>query len=196
MTSAASNRRTFLIVAGLFLLPFLAAYVAYRVLGLVPSGHINYGRLIDPARPLPALNLLDVQGAAVPAAGLRGKWSLVYLGAAQCGDACQTRLLLFRQIRLALGKDLQRAQRVYIAPNLASANALHTQLAPLHPDLRIFADAGAPGARAADFFQGGDADAIYAVDPHGNWFMVYSGDLDPKGVYGDLHKLMQLSTIG
>ncbi|MDB5986715.1 MAG: hypothetical protein JWR16_1768 [Nevskia sp.] len=195
--TAPRNRRTFLILAGLFLLPFIAAWIYFRFLPqLHPTEFTNYGQLIAPARPLPALSLVDTQGQQAPADALQHKWSLVYVGTTECNDDCRKRLVMFRQIRLALGKDLQRAQRVYIAPDVAAAAKLHDELAADHADLRFYADAGAPGTRASDFFQSPDPTAIYAVDPLGNWFMIYSGAVDPKGPYGDLHKLLQLSTIG
>ncbi len=191
------NRRTFLILAGLFFLPFLSAWIYFRFLPqLHPTNFTNYGELIQPARPLPALSLVDINGAAVAADVLQHKWSLVYVGGTECAEACLKRLVMFRQIRLALGKDLQRAQRIYIAPDVATAAALHAELAKDHADLHVYADTGSSGARASDFFHSADPTAIYAVDPLGNWFMVYSGAVDPKGPYGDLHKLMKLSTIG
>lgn len=199
MTNAAPprNRRTFLILAALFLLPFIAAWVYFRFLPqLHPTNFTNYGQLVAPARPLPALALVDTHSEPVPVDVLQHKWSLVYVGTAECNDACRKRLVMFRQIRLALGKDLQRAQRVYIAPDVAAAARLHDELASDHADLHFYADTGALGARASDFFQSPDPTAIFAVDPLGNWFMIYAGDVDPKGPYGDLHKLMKLSTIG
>jgi cytochrome oxidase Cu insertion factor (SCO1/SenC/PrrC family) len=190
------NRLLFLLIAAIFAVPIAAAVLWYYALpALHPQQRTNYGLLIDPARPLPALHLVAGKGDA-DADALRGKWSFVYLGGAECGDACRARLLLFRQIRLALGKDLNRVQRVYIAPDAAARDAAQTLLAPLHPDLRSYADAGAPGARAADFFAPTDPDAIYVVDPLGNWLLVYAGKVDPKGVYADLHKLLNLSSIG
>jgi len=195
--AAPRNRRTFLILAALFLLPFIAAWIYFRFLPqLHPRNFTNYGQLIAPARPLPTLALVDTQGQDVAADALQHKWSLVYVGAAECKDDCRKRLVMFRQIRLALGKDLQRAQRIYIAPDVAAAAKVHDELASDHADLRFYADTAAPGARASDFFQSPDPTAIFAVDPLGNWFMIYSGEVDPKGPYGDLHKLMKLSTIG
>jgi cytochrome oxidase Cu insertion factor (SCO1/SenC/PrrC family) len=197
IANAPRNRRTFLILAALFLLPFVTAWIYFRFLPQWhPASFTNYGQLVTPARPLPVLSLIDIAGNKVAADALQNKWSLIYIGSSECNDDCRKRLVMFRQIRLALGKDLQRAQRVYIAPDIDSARKLQGELAKDHADLRVFADTGSVGARASDFFQSPDSTAIYAVDPLGNWFMIYAGEIDPKGPYGDLHKLMQLSTIG
>jgi len=190
-----SSRRTFLLMVVLFALPMVLAGVAYWYLPH-PSGRTNYGELLDPARPMPALNLLDVDGAAVPVDILRGRWHLIFIGGAQCNDACLTRIVMFRQIRLALGRDLARVQRVYIAPDAAAAVAIRERLGKLHPDLVVLVDGGKAGARAADFFTSADPEAVYFTDPNGNWLLTYAGNIEPKGVYSDLHKLLRLSMIG
>ncbi len=190
------SRRTLLLLGALFFAPFIGAWIVYHFFpDLRPSGRTNYGELISPARPLPAFALKDGDGKPLPEL-LHDKWSLVYLGAAECDETCRTRLVLVRQVRLALGKNLSRLQRIYIAPDAAAQSAATTMLAGEHRGLKIMVDAGAEGQRAVDFFKPSDAQALYLVDPNGNWLMVYAGNVEPKGLLGDLKKLMRLSSIG
>lgn len=199
-TDPRPNRRPFLILLAIFVLPLLAAYaVFYLFPGLRPGGTTNYGRLLTPARLLPALTLQDGDGKPAAPALFKGKWSMVYLGGADCAESCQKEIYLSRQVRTALDRDARRLQRLYIAPDAQARAAAQSRFGAEHPDLTVLAEAGGQGQRAADFFQPGPADALYMVDPLGNWFMLYPPRADQvadfKGILKDLKKLMNQSQI-
>ncbi len=69
------------------LAPVIASYTAYYL--LPPGGRTNYGALIEPQRPLPELNLRQLDGSAVPSASLHGSWTMVQVDAGAC-DAAPT----------------------------------------------------------------------------------------------------------
>lgn len=194
------SRQTLLLLGALFFLPFIAAWVIYHFFpDWRPTGSTNYGELVAPARPVPALVLKDADGK--PTADLlHEKWTLVYLGGETCDAACVDRLVLARQVRLALGKDLSRVLRLYIAPDEAAQASAATVLAKDHPGLQIVVDGGADGQRAAAFFEAKDPQALYLIDPNGNWLMVYHDKTDKdelqRGLLKDLKKLLRLSSIG
>lgn len=197
MSTDARNRLKLAVIGLLFFAPLIAAAVVWFLKPeWIPSGRLNYGTLISPSRPLAALVLFDATGTQQPAALKDGRWSLVYLGGARCDEACEQRLVLIRQVRLALNQNRSRVQRVYVAPDAAALEAARAQLHEAHPDLQFFRDAGAPGARATDFFQGGDPQALYLVDPLGNWLMFYTGEVEPKGLHKDIKKLLRFSQVG
>lgn len=189
------SRLTLVLLGALFFAPFIGAWVVYNYFpDLRPSGTTNHGQLIAPARPVPALTL--VAGDGQPVAPFKEKWSLVVLGGDHCDAACSERLVMVRQVRLALGKNLNRLQRIYIAPSEAARIEAEDSLAKDHPGLSVLADHGEPGARAADFFTPPEPLTLYLVDPNGNWLMVYAGAVEPKDLLDDLKKLMRLSSIG
>jgi hypothetical protein len=195
-----SSRRQFLLLLAIFAMPVLAAYAVYFLFpGLRPAGTTNYGELVRPARPLPALSLVDADGKPADVGLFKGKWDMVYLAPADCAEACRQRVYHSRQIRTALDRDARRVQRVYIAPDAAALAAAKVLFGAEHPDLVLLADAGAPGSRAADFFQPAPADALLMVDPLGNWFMVYppkpDANADFKGILKDLKKLLKQSQV-
>jgi hypothetical protein len=193
MNAPGRGRWKLLLLAALFFAPVIAAVAIYFYFPqFAPGGRVNYGTLISPARAVPQLGLVDADGAAAPAV-LRGKWSLVYLAGEACDDACRARLVLTRQVRLALGEKRTRVQRVYLAPTVAAAAAARTALAAEHPDLAFVA---ASGAAAAQFFQPADPNALYLLDPLGNWLMVYTGTIEHKGLHRDLKKLLRISQVG
>lgn len=187
-------RLKLVLLALLFVAPPAAAWLVYfGIPALKPEGRLNYGSLIEPARPLPQLALHDAGGLAVPDTVLKGKWSLVYLAGPQCEAACRQRLVLTRQVRLALDQKRKRVQRVYLAPDAATLGEAQRLLAPEHPDL-VFIVAGKPAATA--FFQPGDPQDLFLLDPLANWLMVYRGEIEPKGLHRDLKKLLHFSQIG
>jgi hypothetical protein len=174
--------------------PVIASYTAYYL--LPPSGRTNYGALIEPQRPLPALSLRRLDGTAVEAASLRGSWLMVQVDGGECGAACQKKLWQMRQVRLTTGKDADRVQRVWLivddAP-LATAVIreydgtlfLRTRADEVAAFLPLPAE---PGARLADH--------IWLIDPLGNLMMRWPKDADPNRMKKDLIKLLKASGIG
>lgn len=195
------SRLTLVLLGLLFVGPLIGAWVLYSA-GLRPGVTTNYGTLVVPTTPLPKLDLRNAAGEAQPELML-GRWSLVQLGGARCDDACSARLVSSRQVRLALGAagvNKDRVQRVFIVPTLEAAAAATAQLREGHTLLHIVADTGAGGQRAVDIFKPRDPQAIYLIDPNGNWLLTYQDQEDvdafQRGLLKDLKKLLRLSSIG
>jgi len=193
MSAPRAGRMKLLLIAALFFAPVVAAITLFFYLPqYIPEDRVNYGTLISPARPVPPLGLVDATGAGAPTA-LLGKWNLVYLAGAACDDSCNARLLLTRQVRLALAQNRGRVQRVYLAPDVVTAARAKAELTAEHPDL-VFVAGTSPVAR--DFFQPTDPHALYLLDPLGNWLMVYTGAVEHKGLHRDVKKLLRVSRVG
>lgn len=200
------NRTQMLLIATLFVLPMMCAYIVFFFFPQwIPAHRLNRGQLVDPARAVPALNLQSLPGDDATLELFKGKWTLLQLGAANCDAGCEKHLYMSRQLRTRLNRDARRIQRVYVAPDLAALGPVHDRLASQHPDLAWRADAGAPGQRLADFLQPQDPDALYLIDPRGFWMMVYPGVADfdnydkttrqMEDEYKDLQKLLKLSQV-
>jgi len=101
--------------------------------------------------------------------------------------------VLTRQVRLAQNQNRARVQRIYLAPTPAALAEARAMLAAEHPDLVFFVRTG---AAAVEFFQPTDPQALYLLDPLGNWLMVYAGPIEAKGLHRDLKKLLRVSQVG
>lgn len=188
------SRQQMILLFILFLGPVVAALLFYFVIPQwQPEHKTNYGVLINPARPLPALHLLTEEGEQAQPQALYGRWSYLYLGSERCDDACARKLYQIRQIRILLNEKQPRVQRVYVAPTVQAAQAAHQRLAAEHPDLHYLVDAD--GA-LRDFLKAEDPQALYLTDPLGNWLMVYPGASDSPGILKDIKKLLRMSQIG
>lgn len=82
-----------------------------------PSPKLASATLIEPARPLPAFELVDHENRAFTNAYLAGRWSFVFFGFTNCPDACPSTLTLLAQVEKALAQrgEVQRPRVVLIS---------------------------------------------------------------------------------
>jgi hypothetical protein len=191
------HRRQLIGLALLFFGPLGLAFYLYYGPAWHPVGHVNSGDLIVPARPLPPLSLPRLDSGQTDPAFLKGKWTFLYVTSGPCGPSCLTRLYDTRQVRLALDRDMNRVQRVFIGDaGCCEFKVLREQ----HPDLiEIRASAAAAPLLALlpkDEASPGHAPRVYLIDPLGNLMMSYAAEAKPKGMLEDMKRLLRLSSIG
>jgi cytochrome oxidase Cu insertion factor (SCO1/SenC/PrrC family) len=192
------RRAQLILVALLFLGPLALAFWAYYGVALRPTGRVNHGTLITPARPLPDVALSTPGGASTSLTLLHGKWTLLYIAADGCGSRCGAALADTRAVRLALGADTTRVQRVLLVDAPCCGQSV---VAGAGPEVALAWMRGAAATRLlASFPEYGmsveAAGRIYLVDPNGNLLMSYVEGAAPNGMLRDLERLLGLSTIG
>jgi hypothetical protein len=194
------GRRQLVLLAAIFFVPLaIAFWMYYGPTGWRPSGDASKGDLIDPARPLAALALTTADGTQTEPDFLRGKWSMVYVGDGLCDDRCRKALYLTRQSRMALNKDMDRVQRVFLVTGRCCDRGF---LGQEHPDLvvaRVDDDASAALLEPFPTYGGvplADGGRIFIVDPLGNLLMSYAPTAPDKALLTDMKKLLRLSHIG
>lgn len=194
------GRRQLLLLAALFFVPLAVAFwLYYGPTGWRPAGGSNKGDLIDPARPVPAVALPTPDGGTTDPAVLRGKWTMLYVGDGSCDARCRDALYLTRQSRVALNKDMDRVQRVFLATGGCCDREFLRQE---HPDLVVALVEDAASAAVLGPFPTYDgvpvaaAGRIYVVDPLGNLVLSYAADAPDKALLTDMKKLLRLSHIG
>ena len=189
-----SGRRQLLLVASIFFVPLAAAAILYFYSGWRPPVGVQHGELIDPPRPLPALELSMRGGGAAAADVLRGQWFLVHVVTGPCDERCLAVLAELRQLRFALDKDAPRVQRVL----LHDGHCCNAGSPAAEPDLLVLGATGSEGKAFCALFppaaDGGPG--IYIVDPHGNLMMSYPATGAARGLLKDLERLLRLSSIG
>lgn len=171
----------------LFVLPILVVLVMYQV-DYRPGG-ASHGQLLAPPKALQLTPLTDQHGQPFAAEQWHKKWVMVYVAAGACDAGCQQQVHLLRQIHVSLNKEIDRVQRVLIAP--AADPAALAALQQQYPDLVILA--GPPSAALAQQF---GADGVYLVDPLGNLMMHYPAGYDAKGLREDMTRLLKYSWVG
>jgi len=185
---ARPRRRTFTlwVLLALCAAPIVASYLAYYVWR--PSGHINYGDLIAPAR-LPDDLLETSDGKPFRWSDLKGEWVLLTIDVAECDERCRMKLVYTRQVRLAQGQDSDRVERVWL---VTDRGAPAPDLLAQHPELRVIRDrrnqiaAMLPAPRSP-------LKHIYIIDPLGNLMMRFPADPDPRRMLRDVSRLLRHS---
>jgi hypothetical protein len=186
------GRLKMLVVLAVCAAPVLASYFTYYVVR--PEGRRNYGELIEPLRPLPALTATALDGKSVPLRALRGQWLLVSVAGGACDAACENHLYLQRQLREGLGKDKDRLDWVWLVPdNVPVRDALKPAL---QQAIVLRVDAGQLAQWLSPASGRQLADHLYMVDPMGHWMMRFPPTTDAAGaakVRRDLERLMRAS---
>jgi hypothetical protein len=172
--------------------PVLASYLTYYVIR--PQARRNYGELIEPQRPLPALRATALDGREVALPSLRGQWLLVSVASGACDGDCERHLYLQRQLRESLGPDKDRVDWVWLvsdaAPVREPLRAALSQATVLRVNAGVLAQWLAPahGRQLSEH--------LYLVDPMGNWMMRFPAALDIAGAAKakrDLERLLRAS---
>lgn len=173
--------------------PVVASYFAYYVIR--PEGRRNFGELINPQRPLPAMATQTLDGKVGQLTALKDQWLLLSVAGGDCNTRCEQNLYFQRQLRESLGREKERLDRVWLVndqapvrevllPALASATVL--RVAP--GDVAQWLEP-APGKRLQDH--------LFLVDPLGNLMMRFPADMDAAAAAKakrDLDRLLRASS--
>ena len=183
-----SPRGKFLALAALFAAPIVASVLAYKFIKPDPTG--NYGELLLPPGAPPAHEFPTPQGGKAKFADLAGKWILVASDSGECSGSCVDKLVTLRQVRLALGRNAPRIERVFVVDDTR---------VPDPGTLREFDGMSVfvtPAGLALPPGMAKDRAHIYLVDPRGNVMMRWAANADRKRMLGDLQRLLKASQIG
>jgi hypothetical protein len=183
-----SPRARLLLLMGVFALPIVASVLAYNFLPLRPTG--NYGELITPPAPITTQRFTTPAGVPFGFQALAGRWILATSDSGDCDARCRDKLVTMRQVRLALGRNASRVERVLVvddtrpptAATLEQFPGMHVAITPA--GLRL-----PPGAA-------NDRAHIHLVDPNGNVMMRWPYPLDMRRMTKDLERLLKASQIG
>ncbi len=197
------NSRQALVLLGLiFLAPVFVSWVMHHSSeeGWKPQGTTNRGNLVHPARPLVMPADMVSDGMSLQDY-LQGKWTLLYIGEANCGETCRNNLYKMRQVRVAQNEDMRRVQTLFLLHADSIPNELGGFLAQEHKDMAVALLSDAHVAAITPQFQVDEtpvtgAGRIYIVDPLGNLMMYYLPDADARDILKDLQKLLKYSRIG
>jgi cytochrome oxidase Cu insertion factor (SCO1/SenC/PrrC family) len=175
-------------LAMLFALPIAASIVAYNV--VEPGKTANFGELLLPPATVTAQSLERAEGGTFAFAQLAGRWVLVVSDSGLCPRPCRDKLATLRQVRLALGRNAVRVERVFVVDDLQPPEA------GIGAEFAGMTVVRTPRGLAIPAGAGNDRAHIYLVDPRGNVMMRWPAGADRKRMLGDLQRLLKASQIG
>lgn len=212
------SRLILLLIAGTPVVIILAAswlwyFVIQGNLDLVGSiGTSNNGKLVTPPRQIEQVSFRDDTGVPFVWADLERRWTMVIVNRGQeCDAACERRLYFTRQVHIALGKEFNRVQRIFINdrpiasstvavpegdlpgwPKQLQGDSLAEYLTIAHQGLVPLAVSS--DAVLAQFPELEENTAQwFLIDPAGWIMMSFDDSLDYKAVMADLKFLLKHS---
>jgi hypothetical protein len=176
------NRVKLLLVALVFLAPFVAALIAVGV-GWQPGTH-SHGKPILPQRSFRDIRIAMDSGS---------KWAwrnpkqpqmtLVALSSGRCGRACVKNLILLRNARITLNKYQERVRLLYLGqPPAGEAGKVLMQSWHHGRDVN--------DALAAFRPQQSGAVSALLVESNGTALVQYPAGFSADGIKDDLHKVL------
>jgi len=183
------------------LAPILAAFVLYNNPQWWPDESSNYGTLIDPQRPIPPaqdLQLTTLDGQPFDLQSLQGKWLLLSVGEAACPESCARKLFITRNSHASQGKNVDRLARVWFITDDAEVPAKVLEAYRGTVMVRARPEQLARFLLARDSAAGepGLLDPIWVIDPLGNLMLQFPANADGVKVRKDISKLVYNSRIG
>jgi hypothetical protein len=182
--------------------PVIGAFVLYYNPQWHPQEQTNYGQLVEPQRPMPAvseLTLTTLDGQPYDLNQLKGQWLLIAADQAACPEECAKKLFVTRNTHAMTGKNVKRLNRVWFitddgeVPQAVLDAYQGTIMLRANPvELARFLTTPAGMTSAKDAL----AEPIWIIDPLGNLMMQYGRDPDPLKVRKDIGRLLHNSRIG
>ena len=183
----------------LFLGPPLVAAVVFYTDAWRPASTTNHGEMIYPPKAVNAAGFTDLEGRPYSDGHFRGKWTIGYLSDGECRGLCQERLYHLRQVRLALGNDAERVQRLLVTSEEGRDSDSVADVLRMYPHLMAAMQPNSGnGIPLADERDSSPVRAgeVFVIDPQGNLMMYYPEDKDPTGLLQDLRKMLRASRYG
>ena len=180
-------RLQLLAIMALFALPIVASTLAY--LFVEPNPTANYGELLPPA-PAPAHAFSRPGSGPFRFADLGRRWTMVASDSGRCQAACRDKLTTMRQVRLALGRNAERVERVFIVDDLQPPAP---GLLEEYPGMTV---AVTPAGMTLPPGAANDRSHIYLVDPRGDVMMRWPAQPDGRRMLKDLQRLLKASQMG
>ena len=112
MQNENKNKSTLILMIVVFVLPVVLAYMALKF-DWFNKASTNRGELLQPT--IEALNLLSQS---------ESKWHLLYIIPSDCDASCENAIYSVGQIFLATGKESDRVEKLFIATESSSAQAI------------------------------------------------------------------------
>ena len=183
-----SPRGKLVALAALFAAPIVASVIAYNF--VEPRSPASFGELLLPPAAVTTQRFGRAGGGEFAFGEVAGKWVLVASDSGACPESCRGKLATMRQVRLALGRNAPRVERVFVVDDLrAPAAGLADEFAGTRLVLTPAGMRLPPGAA-------NDRAHVYLVDPHGNVMLRWPAGGDRKRMLGDLQRLLKASQIG
>jgi len=187
-----SNQIKLVLIISIFIIPF---FISFMLLDDYTEDKewvtTNYGKLIKPVLPINNM-IVKTRSNISNTTEFNGKWSLMYYLKNDCLSSCEESIYMLRQINTALGKDMNRLQRILIHDQNVK---YPSNLKELYPGMIYVYDKPNNLHGIIDTISENQS-SIFLIDPLGNVILKYNEEFQGKKLLKDIKKLLKLSRIG
>ena len=196
-------RLALLIIAALFVLPLVLAWLMYSgTVDFKPGSTHNLGKLVEPPVPIDwKVTVGQPDEADLTAEFEQGDgifnelWVILRPVPADCDDSCLKKVTDLRQIHRASGRQQLRIRLALLLDDYSPADQAQSLLA-IYPQFNLIKDSSGLLRKALEEIQqnlsgrAGPARGVYIIDPLGNIMMYYEDCNDPGFIKQDLERLI------
>ena len=182
-----------LVLIGLILIFFLPIALSWYLVFFSDYKNkmtsIENGILVEPVIPVGEIESAKLEDNS-EIETISGRWTLVFFVDKKCDDKCNKKLYQVRQIRLALGKNVDKVDRLLISNNVLDWSSLSQDYLGqkvLDNSMKDFARVKKSFNSIAQF----NDTSFYLIDPYGFIMMQYKDDIEPKGIIRDIERLIR-----
>ena len=189
-----SGRIKFLLIVFIFTVPFVISYYLskdYHAGGELQTS--NYGFFINPIVELSQSTFDDYRGENLNVDRHLTKWSLIYRMPKNCSQRCSDEIYLIRQVNIALGKDMNRLERVIVLNQTIPSSEVD-DLVMKYPKAIVVKNNSSTFINEINKIT--DRYVLLLTDPLGNVILGYDEGFEGKKLLKDIKKLLKLSKIG
>ena len=189
-----SGRIKFLLIVFIFTVPFVISYYLskdYHAGGELQTS--NYGSFINPIVELSESTFDDYSGENLNVNQHLTKWSLIYRMPKNCSQICSDEIYLVSQVNIALGKDMNRLERVIVLNQTIPSSEVD-DLVIKYPKAIVVKNNSSTFINEINKIT--DRYVLLLTDPLGNVILGYDEGFEGKKLLKDIKKLLKLSKIG
>lgn len=198
MTMKVSPRVLLVMIASLFLLPLLVAWLMYNgTIAYKPAVTRNFGTLVEPPVPLDWQDAAMITGEHTTVVETRESlgdhWVVLYPLPDHCLENCLQKITALRQIHIATGRQQHRIRIALLVPEARDPDG-EIRLRRAYAKFDFVDDTSGHIRKALGRAASGP-DVIYLIDPLGNIMMTYEAGVDPNDLKQDLKRLLTWSKL-
>jgi len=175
----------------LFFIPIITSwYLVFYTDFMYDAQGIQHGKLISPVISIGAINAKEI--STMDEVVIEKKWVLVFIQNNLCNEFCKERLYQVRQIRLALGEDRDKVDRLVIFNQINDLNELKDSYSGQKFIDQSFMNYQGLVKKFNDSYAD-KKNPIFLLDPYGFLMMQYPEGTEPKGIIKDIERLIRNS---
>ena len=189
MNPIIKNRLILIGIIMLFVTPIIASwYLVFFTDYQRNNQGVHHGMLVDPVIKVGEIEVKTLEDDSLTQGGTR--WTWVFFVEDRGYEDCSKKLYKVRQLRLALGKEIDKIDRLLVTKSkidwslFSEAYAGQKILESGMQDYEVL-------MKAFGSHKQFNPKSIYLMDPYGFLMMQYSADAEPKGMIRDLERLIR-----